>query len=68
MKLTHMMKFFKQTAKDKLTLRADGSRKLHWHIDTAFAVHPDMHRHTGAIMTMGKGAVTHICCKQGMNT
>ena len=67
-KLTWMMKFLKQTAKDKLTLRADGSRNLHWHVNVAFTVHPDMHSHTSAMMTMGNGAVTHICHKQGMNT
>jgi hypothetical protein len=68
MKLTKMMKFLKQTRKDKLTLKADGSRNLKWHIDAAFAIHPDFKSHTGAIMTMGSGAITSISRKQKINT
>jgi hypothetical protein len=67
-KLTRMMKFLNQTTKDRLTLKADGSRVLKWFVDASFAVHPDMRSHTGAVMTMGQGAVQHICRKQGMNT
>ena len=37
-------------------------------VDAAFAVHPDFGSHTGATMTMGRGAVSHITRKQGMNT
>ena len=67
-KLVRMMKFLKQTQSDVLTLRADGSKTLKWHVDAAFAVHPDFRSHTGATMTMGKGAITSISRKQGMNT
>ena len=67
-KLTRMMKFLKQTVKDRLTLRADGSGELKWYVDASFAVHPDFRSHTGAVMTMGKGAVTSLSRKQGMNT
>ena len=38
-------------------------------MDAAFAVHPDMKSHTGAIMTMGGGAIqTILSSKQKMNT
>ena len=38
-------------------------------MDAAFAVHPDMKSHTGAIMTMGGGAIqTMLSSKQKMNT
>jgi hypothetical protein len=67
-KLTRMMKFLKQTANERLTLRADGSGKLRWHVDAAFAVHPDFRSHTGAVMSMGHGAITSISRKQRMNT
>ena len=60
-KLVRMMKFLKQTAKDRLTLRADGSAILKWYVDASFAVHPDFKSHTGVAMTMGKGAITSIC-------
>ena len=62
------MKFLKQTAEDKLTLKADGTGELKWYVDASFAVHPDFRSHTGATMTMGKGAVTSLSRKQGMNT
>ena len=67
-KLTRMMKFLKQMIKDCLTLKADGLKSLKWYMDAAFAVHPDMRSHMGAIMTMGEGAAQHVCHKQGMNT
>ena len=63
-----MMKFFKQTSKDLLTLKADGSKRLKWHVDASFAIHNDFRSHTGGTLTMGKGAITSISRKQGMNT
>jgi len=53
MKLVRMVQFLKQTKNDRLALRADGKRTLKWHVDAAFAVHPDYKSHTGAVMTMG---------------
>ena len=67
-KLVRMMKFLQQTSQDKLTLESDGSKTVRWHVDAAFAVHPDFKSHTGGIMSMGKGAITSISRKQGMNT
>jgi Ser-tRNA(Ala) deacylase AlaX len=68
MKLTKMMKFLNQTKNDKLALRADDTKKLKWHIDAAFAIHPDFKSHTGATLTMGEGAITSISRKQKVNT
>ena len=68
MKLVRMMKFLKQTSEDVLTLKSDGLKRLKWHVDVSFAVHPDFCSHTGAIITMGKGATISISRKQGMNT
>jgi len=68
MKLVRMMKFLKQTQKDQLTLKSDGSCTLKWHVDAAFAIHPDYKSHTGGTLTMGKGAITSISRKQGLNT
>ena len=68
MKLVRMMKFLQQTVNDRLTLRSDGSRVAKWHVDAAFAVHADLKSHTGGTLTMGKGAITSICRKQGSNT
>ena len=63
-----MLQFLKQTVKDKLTLRADGSGFLKWHCDTAFTLHDDFRSHTGSTFLMGKGAITSLSRKQGMNT
>jgi hypothetical protein len=67
-KLMRMIKYLKQTSKDRLTLRSDGTKTLRWHVDASFAVHPDFRSHTGATLSMGQGAITSISRKQGMNT
>jgi hypothetical protein len=38
-----------------------------WYVDASFAVHPDLKRHTGAVMMQGKGAMQSIARKQKMN-
>jgi hypothetical protein len=38
-----------------------------WHVDASFAVYPDFKSHTGAVMTLGKGAMQSIARKQKMN-
>ena len=63
-----MMKFLRQTKGDCLTLKSDGERSAKWHVDAAFAVHPDFRSHTGGTLSLGKGAVTSISRKQGLNT
>jgi hypothetical protein len=68
LKLTRMMKYLRQTKDDCLTLRVDGSKKIKWYVDASFAVHPDFRSHTGAVMTMGSGAITSISRKQSLNS
>ena len=36
-------------------------------MDTSFAVHPDFKSHTGAIMTMGQGAMQSVYRNQKLN-
>ena len=57
-KLCQLLQFLKQTVKDKLTLRADGSGHLKWHCDAAFTLHNDFRSHTGSTFMMGDGAIT----------
>jgi hypothetical protein len=38
-----------------------------WYVDASFAVHPDFKSHTGAVMTLGNGAMQSIARKQKMN-
>ena len=68
MKLCLMIRFLKQTVKNKLTLTVDGSRHLKWHCNAAFVLHDDFQSHTGSTFTMGKGAITSLSRKEGMNT
>ena len=49
-------------------MSANGSEELHWYVDASFAVHLDYRSHTGAVITMGNGAITSISCKQGIST
>ena len=51
-----------------LTLEADDTNSLTWYIDAAFAVHHDMKSHTGAVFTMGKGAILSSSTKQKVNS
>jgi hypothetical protein len=67
-KLLRLMRFLRQTIRDRLTLQADGKRTVSWMVDASYGTHPDMKSHTGATMTMGKGAITSISRKQKMNT
>ncbi|MEN9849167.1 MAG: hypothetical protein RL368_1907, partial [Pseudomonadota bacterium] len=67
-KLSRMMRYLCQTCDDRLTLRSDKSKVLQWHVDAAFAVHPDLRSHTGGVLTLGQGAVTSVSRKQKLNT
>ena len=41
---------------------------LRWHVNAAFAIHPDFKNHTGGILTMGHGAIVSYSRKQKLNT
>jgi hypothetical protein len=62
------MKFLNATRKRVLTLSADNLHVIKWHVDTAFAVHPNFKSHAGGVMTVGKGAIINISKKQKLNT
>ena len=66
-KLIRMMKYLNGTQDERLTLRVDDLRVVKWYVDASFAVHPDFKSHTGAVMTMGKGAIQSIARKQKLN-
>jgi hypothetical protein len=67
-KLCKMMHYLKHTQEDVLTLKADGTCFIKWHIDTAFAVRNDFKSHTGGVMTMDQGAIQTISTKHKVNT
>jgi hypothetical protein len=52
------MKYLRATRTMPLTLEATYMNIIKWWVDASFAVHPDMQSHTGAVMTLGCGAVS----------
>eukprot|EP00978_Attheya_sp_CCMP212_P035199 scaffold151672_cov35-Attheya_sp.AAC.1 len=58
------MGFRKATQDDIATLEADDTQSMQWHIDATFAVHGDYKSHIGATLTLGKGTVMSVSCKQ----
>jgi hypothetical protein len=49
-------------------LGADGTGIVRWWVDVSFAVHPNMHSHTGATISLGTGCPYAISCMQRLNT
>ena len=64
--------YLKGTVDLKTTLSASNTTttglSLKWHVDAAFAVHPDYKSHSGGSLTMGKGSINTISTKQKLNT
>jgi hypothetical protein len=63
-----MAMYLNGTRKDVLTLSADDLTVIKWYVDASFAVHPDFKSHSGAVMTMGDGAIQSCSRKQKLNT
>jgi hypothetical protein len=67
-KLKRFIKFLNGTKDDVLTLEADDTHIVKWHVDAAFAVHDDFRSHTGATLTLGSGAILSASTKQKVKT
>jgi hypothetical protein len=67
-KLSHLMEYLRANRLCPLILSADGSGVLMWYVDALFAVHPNMHSHTGGGLTMGRGFPIVCSTKQKLNT
>ena len=67
-KLARCVRYLKGTLELTLTLEAGSNPIVKWWIDASYAVHPDCRSHTGAMMTMGSGAVIAKSLKQKLNT
>ena len=67
-KLVRLMKYLNGTREFHLTLKMNDEIVFKWSIDASFAVHPDYMSQTGAVMTMGKGAMQSVSRKQKLNT
>jgi hypothetical protein len=67
-KLTRVMKYLRSTIDLCLTLQAKLPTQVNWWVDASFATHPDMRGHTGAMMSLGKGAAYASSTRQKLNT
>ena len=63
-KLTRMIQYLCGTKDLILTLQAKDDRIVWWWIDASYAVHEDMKGHTGAMLSLGKGAIYSGSWKQ----
>ena len=67
-KLVRLMAYLHDTKSLMLCLIADEFGNVYWWVDASPAVYPDYKSHTGAVMSMGKGAVSSLSTKQKVNT
>jgi hypothetical protein len=68
-KLARVMRYLRATRTMPLTLEATaGINIIKWWVDASYAVHPDMQSHTGAMMTLGQGAVYAMSSRQKLTT
>jgi hypothetical protein len=67
-KLTRVIKYLRLTIFIPLVLGWDGTGQLTWSVDASFAVHKDMRSHTGAVLSLGQGALMSMSLKQKINT
>jgi hypothetical protein len=65
----HLIEYLRATCELPLKIGTNGTGVLSWyHVDTSFAVHPDMRGHTGGAMTMGRRFSLDKSTKHKLNT
>jgi hypothetical protein len=62
-KLEHLLGYFKNTLKKKLSIRGDASMQVIAFIDAAFALHFDSKSHTGVMILVG-GSVVYVASRK----
>jgi hypothetical protein len=62
------MEYLRGDRERPLILGADNKEMIMWYANALFAVHPNMHGHTGGGMTMGRGFPISVSTKQKLNT
>lgn len=67
-KLRWVIQYLRKTHSLQLRLKSPNLSKPTWWVDGAFAVHNDMHSHTGAYFSLGHGAMYSCSNKQKLNT
>ena len=66
-KLRRVLQYILGTLYLKLALKVEDLSTIRWYVDASYTVHPDCKGHTGAVMTLGKGATTSFSTKQKVN-
>jgi hypothetical protein len=66
-KLKRLLKYLKGTKHMKLTLSVDTLSVIRWWVDASYNVHEDCRGHTGAMMSLGRGAPISFSRKQKLN-
>jgi hypothetical protein len=66
-KLVKILNYLKAIEDDIPKMSADDSQTIKWYINLSFAVQKDMRSQTGAIMTLGNGAIISESTKQKVN-
>jgi hypothetical protein len=67
-KLHHLIEYLQSMVDLPLTLGATSGRVLHWYVDAAIAVHPNMRGHSGGALTLRLGFPISSSGKQKLNT
>jgi hypothetical protein len=67
-KLRHLVEDLRSTVNLPLTLGAMSGGVLHWYMDAAFAVHPNIRGHSGGALMLGLGFPISSSGKQKLNT
>jgi hypothetical protein len=67
-KLGHCLQYLSSTKHLPFVLGADDTGNIQWWVDASFAVHPNMHSHTGATMSLGTGCPNAVSHMQKLNT
>ncbi len=66
-KLKPFLQYLHGTRHMKLNLSADNLSTIRWWVDASHTVHKDCQGHTGAMMSLGKGAAISFSKKQKIN-
>ena len=66
-KLRHVLMYLKGTLYMKRCVSANNLTSIHWWVDGSYGVHWDSKGHTGAMMSMGKGAIVSVSRKHKLN-
>jgi hypothetical protein len=67
-KLKRLLKYIRGTIYMPLILRVDNLNVIKWWVDASYATHEDCQGHTGAMMSLGRGAIIGMSKKQKLNT